>query len=416
MIFTEYGCIGKKLPHSFSKIIHEKIGDYSYELHELREDEVDAFMTLHDFKAINVTIPYKETVIPYLDEISDTAKAIGAVNTIVNKNGKLYGYNTDFYGMTALIKKNGIELNGKKVAILGSGGTSKTSFAVAEALGAKEIIRVSRTGNENSVTYDELYKNHTDADIIINTTPVGMFPEIFNSPIDIDKFNNLSGVVDAVYNPLTTELVAKAKKKGIPAECGLYMLTAQAVRAYEFFMDKEADKSLTDKIFSQVLADKKNIVLTGMPGSGKSTTGKIIAKDLNREFIDTDEEIIKAAGMEIAEYFKRFGEEKFRELETEVIKKISAKSGIVLATGGGAILKKENVDALKMNGTVYFLDRPLELLLPTADRPLASSAEAIKQRFNERYGIYLKTADVRIQVKGKPKNPAIIIEREHYEK
>ena len=338
------------------------------------------------------------------------------MNTIVNKNGKLYGYNTDFYGMTALIKKNGIELSGKKVVILGSGGTSKTSFAVAEALGAKEIVRVSRTGNENSVTYDELYKNHTDADIIINTTPVGMFPEIFNSPIDIDKFNNLSGVVDAVYNPLTTELVAKAKKKGIPAECGLYMLTAQAVRAYEFFMDKGADKSLTDKIFSQVLADKKNIVLTGMPGSGKSTTGKIIAKDLNREFIDTDEEIIKAAGMEIAEYFKRLGEEKFRELETEVIKKISAKSGIVIATGGGAILKEENVDALKMNGTVYFLDRPLELLLPTADRPLASSANAIKQRFNERYDIYLKTADVRIQVKGKPKNPAIIIEREHYEK
>lgn len=370
-------------------------------------------MRAHDFRAINVTIPYKETVIPYLDEISETAKSIGAVNTIVNKGGKLYGYNTDFYGMTALLEKNNIILKDKKVVILGSGGTSKTSLAVSQALGAGEIIRVSRTGNENSLTYEELYKNHTDADIIINTTPVGMFPNIFASPIDLEQFISLSGVIDAVYNPLTTVLVSQAKKRGIKADCGLYMLTAQAVKAYEFFMEKEADTALTDRIFSEVLSLKKNIVLTGMPGSGKSTTGKIIAKNLGREFIDTDDEIVKAAGMEIPEYFRLYGEKKFRELEAQVIKCVSAKSGVVIATGGGAVLNSENIDALKMNGTVYFLDRQLSDLLPTEDRPLASSAEAIKQRYEERYDIYTATADEIIKINGLPKDTALRIERKH---
>ena len=306
---------------------------------------------------INVTIPYKQTVIPYLDEIDEAAKMIGAVNTIVNKDGKLYGYNTDFYGMTALIEKNGMSLKNKKVVILGSGGTSKTSLAVAEFLGAKEILKVSRSAKDGSITYSELYENHTDADVIINTTPVGMFPDIFASPIDIEKFQQLSGVIDAVYNPLSTVLVSKAKKLGISSDCGLYMLTAQAVKAYEIFTDSTADDALCDRIFSEVLSEKKNIVLTGMPGSGKSTTGKILAEKLGREFIDTDEEIRKKTGIEISDYFERCGEKEFRSLETEVIKAISSKSGIVIATGGGAILKEENIDALKMNGTVYFLDR-----------------------------------------------------------
>lgn len=410
----EYGCIGKKLPHSFSKIIHEKIGEYSYSLVELSEEEVHEFMKKHDFKAINVTIPYKETVIPYLDEISETAKAIGAVNTIVNKNGKLYGYNTDFYGMTALIERNNISLKNKKVVILGSGGTSKTSFAVAKSMGAKEIIRVSRKGNENSATYEELYANHTDADVIINTTPVGMFPDIFHTPVDIEKFWNLSGVIDAVYNPLSTLLVSSAKEKNIPADCGLYMLVAQAVKAYEFFTEKEADVALTDRIFSEVSAEKKNIVLTGMPSSGKSSIGKIIAKNLHREFVDTDAEIVKFAGMEISEIFSRFGEEKFREIETEIIKNISEKSGVVLATGGGAILKKENISALKMNGKIYFLDRPLEDLIPTDDRPLASSREAIEKRYKERYEIYVSTADEIIKNKPLMEDTAKVIERKHF--
>ncbi len=414
MIFTQYGCIGKKLPHSFSKIIHEKIGGYSYELKELREDEVDFFMKNRDFKAINVTIPYKETVIPYLDEISDTAKAVGAVNTIVNRNGKLSGFNTDFYGLSALIKKNDIDFSGKKVVILGSGGTSKTSLAVAKSLGAGEIIRVSRTGNENSVTYDELYKSHTDADILINTTPVGMFPEIFASPVELDKFSSLCGVIDAVYNPLTTQLVADAKKRGIKADCGLFMLTSQAVRAYEIFMGTDAPDGISERIFNEILSEKMNIVLTGMPCSGKSTTGRIIAENLGRKFVDTDDEIVKNTGMEIPEIFAKFGEEKFRFFETEAIKKISKESGVVIATGGGAILKKENIDALKMNGKIYFLDRNLSDLLPTEGRPLASSAEAIRQRYNERYDIYRATADEIIEITSTPDVTAQTIERKHF--
>ena len=409
----EYGCIGKKLPHSFSKIIHEKIGTYSYELCELTEEEITAFMTERNFKAVNVTIPYKQTVIPFLNEISKTARDIGAVNTVVNCDGKLYGYNTDFFGMTSLLKKNKISLIGKKVAILGSGGTSKTSVAVAKSLGANEILRVSRTGNDNSITYDELYENHSDTDVIINTTPVGMYPEIFSSPIDLSVFKKLSGVADAVYNPLTTKLVQDAQKMGIPAESGLYMLTAQAIRAYEIFMNTEADPELLDSIFSDILKEKKNIVLTGMPGSGKSTIGKAVAQKLGREFIDTDEEIKKDIKMEIAEFFENYGEKLFRDKETEVIKRISALSGVVIATGGGAVLRQENIDALKMNGTVYYLDRPIEQLIPTADRPLADSAEAIKKRYEERIDIYTSTADKSITVTGVAEDAVKQLEKEH---
>lgn len=409
----EYGCIGKKLPHSFSKIIHEKIGTYSYELCELTEEEITAFMTERNFKAVNVTIPYKQTVIPFLNEISKTARDIGAVNTVVNCDGKLYGYNTDFFGMTSLLKKNKISLIGKKVAILGSGGTSKTSVAVAKSLGANEILRVSRTGNDNSITYDELYENHSDTDVIINTTPVGMYPEIFSSPIDLSVFKKLSGVADAVYNPLTTKLVQDAQKMGIPAESGLYMLTAQAIRAYEIFMNTEADPELLDSIFSDILKEKKNIVLTGMPGSGKSTIGKAVAQKLGREFIDTDEEIKKDIKMEIAEFFENSGEKLFRDKETEVIKRISALSGVVIATGGGAVLRQENIDALKMNGTVYYLDRPIEQLIPTADRPLADSAEAIKKRYEERIDIYTSTADKSITVTGVAEDAVKQLAKEH---
>lgn len=414
MIHTEFGCIGKKLPHSFSKIIHEKIGGYSYELRELAENEVEAFFALRNFKAINVTIPYKQTVIPYLDEISETAKAIGAVNTVVNSKGRLLGYNTDFYGMTALIEKNGISFKNRKVAILGTGGTSKTAFAVAEALDAREIVKVSRTTQKDSISYDCLYHCHADADIIINTTPVGMYPDIFASPIEIERFGNLCGVIDAVYNPLTTALVLSAKKQGIPADCGLYMLTAQAVKANEIFTETKNSPALADRIYNEVLFEKKNIVLTGMPGSGKSTTGRILSQKLRREFVDTDKEIEKETGTKIKAFFEKFGEEKFREIEAQVIKTVSSKSGIVIATGGGAILKEENVDALKMNGALYFLDRPPKDLLPTIDRPLASSVEAIEKRYTERYGKYTETADEIIKVKGDCNDTANTIERKHF--
>lgn len=410
----EYGCIGKKLPHSFSKIIHEKIGGYSYELCELTEDELPAFMEKRDFKAINVTIPYKEAVIPYIYELSDTAESIGAVNTIVNRDGKLYGYNTDFYGMISLIKKNHIDFNGKKVAVLGTGGTSKTAAAVANSLNAKAVIKVSRRKGENSVTYDELYENYGDTDIIINTTPVGMFPQIYDSPVKTDCFLHLSGVIDAVYNPLETQLVADAKSHGILAESGLYMLVAQAIKAYEIFMDKTADKDLLDIIFNDVKAQKQNIVLIGMPGSGKTTIGQAVAEKLGRDFFDADDEIKKIIKIEISDFFSKYGEEKFRDIETEVIKDLSKRSGAVIATGGGAVLRRENTDALKMNGILYFLDRPLEQIVPTSDRPTASSAEALKKRYDERYGIYCGCADKNITVTGNVLDAVKQIEREHF--
>lgn len=410
----EYGCIGKKLPHSFSKIIHEKIGDYSYELVELTEDELPDFMEKRNFKAINVTIPYKEAVIPYLYELSDTAKEIGSVNTVVNVDGKLYGYNTDFYGMTALIKKNNIGFCGKKVAVLGTGGTSKTASAVAKSLGAGSVIKVSRKSADGTVTYNELYENHSDTDIIINTTPVGMFPEIFASPVTVEKFSSLSGVIDAVYNPLETKLVANAKNMGIPAESGLYMLVGQAIRAYEIFMNKTADENLLNDIFECVKAEKQNIVLIGMPGSGKTTIGQVVARKLSRDFIDTDIEIKKEIKTEISDFFEKHGEEKFRDIETEVIKNIAKLSGVVIATGGGAILRRENIDVLKMNGVLYFLDRPLEQIVPTSDRPTASSVEALKKRYNERYGIYSSCADKSITVTGIVDDAVTQIEREHF--
>lgn len=409
----EYGCIGKKLPHSFSKIIHEKIGDYSYKLVELTEEELPKFMKNRDFKAINVTIPYKEAVIPYLYEMSDTAKSIGAVNTVINCNGKLYGYNTDFYGMTALIKKNSIDFNGKKVAVLGTGGTSKTANAVAKKLGAKTVIKVSRNKTDSTVTYDELYGEHTDIDIIINTTPVGMFPQIYASPVDLSKFNLLSGVIDAVYNPLETKLVADAKKQGIPAESGLYMLVGQAIKAYEIFMGKTAPENLLDNIFNDVKSQKQNIVLIGMPGSGKTTIGQAVAKKLGRDFIDSDDEIKKIIKTEISDYFSQNGEENFRDVETEVIKDIAKSSGVVIATGGGAVLRQENIDALKMNGIIYFLDRPLSDIIPTSDRPTASSREAIEKRYNERYEIYKSSADKTVTVTGVVSDAVTQIESEH---
>lgn len=410
----EYGCIGKKLPHSFSKIIHEKIGDYSYELCELTEEELPSFMEKRDFKAINVTIPYKEAVIPYLYELSETAKSIGAVNTVVNRGGKLYGYNTDFYGMTALIKKNNIDFAGKKVAVLGTGGTSKTAAAVAKSLGAETVIKVSRKSADGTVTYDGLYENHPDTDVIINTTPVGMFPQIYASPVNLSCFTHLTGVIDAVYNPLETKLVADAKVRGVPAESGLYMLVAQAIRAYEIFMGKTAEENLLGSIFNDVKSQKQNIVLIGMPGSGKTTIGQAVSKTLGRDFIDSDDEIKKIIKTDISDYFEKYGEEKFRDVETEVIKNISKLSGAVIATGGGAVLRQENVDALKMNGVLYFLDRPLEQIIPTSDRPTASSAEALNKRYNERYGIYCASADKNITVTGNVQDAVVQIEGEHF--
>lgn len=391
----KYGLIGEKLGHSFSKEVHNKLFDYDYELKEIPQNELDLFLKQRAFKAINVTIPYKEKVIPYLDFISDIAKKIGAVNTVVNKNGKLYGYNTDFWGLKSLIQKSGISLKDKKVLILGSGGTSKTAFAVANSLGAKEVLQISRNKKDGFITYEDIYINHTDAQILINTTPCGMYPNIDVSPLDISAFKRLEGVVDAIYNPLRSKLVCDAQKRGIKAVGGLYMLISQAVFAAEKFLDTNIEPQKTDAVYKSILNQKQNIVLVGMPGSGKTTVGKLLAKKLQLEFLDTDDLITEKYG-NITDIFKTKGEAVFRNYETEVIKQLSAVAGKVIATGGGAVLRTQNTDLLKRNGRIYFLDRPLESICATPDRPLSSNREDLEKRFNERYDIYRNCADKHI--------------------
>ena len=410
----KYGCIGEHLGHSFSKEIHNALAPYEYEICELERSSLDSFMEKRDFHAINVTIPYKETVIPHLYYISDTANDIGAVNTIVNRDGKLYGYNTDHYGMSALIRKMGLDLTGKKVAVLGTGGTSKTASTVAKDMGASEVIKVSRSEKDGAVTYEELYEKHSDTEIVINTTPCGMFPHPHEKPIDLDRLSCVTGVVDAVYNPLRTLLVSEARKRGIKADGGLYMLVAQAVRASEIFLDTKYSSEDTERVYKKVLSDKENIVLCGMPGSGKSTVGKILSEMLDRPFFDTDELIIQHTGKQISDIFAEQGEKVFRDIEEEIIReKVLSLSGAVIATGGGAILRENNVGALKQNGKLYFLDRPLKDLIPTKDRPLASNIEAIKKRYDERYEIYKSVGDIRIDCKKTPSEIADEIIKEH---
>ncbi len=392
----EYGLIAQRLSHSFSKELHARLADYDYELKELSTQELDAFMIKKDFKAINVTIPYKSQVMPYLDSIDSVAEKIGAVNTIVNKDGKLYGYNTDYLGMKALIEKNGIEIKNKKVLILGSGGTSKTAFAVVSDMGAKSVYTVSRKNGDGCITYSDAYEMQRDAQIIINTTPCGMFPNISGCAIDISAFSELEGVVDAVYNPLSTDLVLNAKDAGAKAVGGLYMLVAQAVFACEKFLNKEFSDQVCDRVYEEILSSKQNIVLIGMPSSGKTTVGKGLAESLNRKFYDTDVLIEEKTGLHPSVIIKEQGEESFRNIEAEVVAEISSVSGAVIATGGGAVLRKENRTNLSKNGVICFLDRPLDSLITTSDRPLSSDRLSLEKRYKERYPIYTSFADFKV--------------------
>lgn len=409
----KHGCIAERLKHSFSREIHNALADYEYELKEIPREELDAFMRARDFSAINVTIPYKEAVIPYLDVIDEQAERIGAVNTIVHRDGRLYGYNTDFYGMVTMIQRMGLSLTDKKVLILGTGGTYKTAFAVAEYLGAAGIQKVSRTAKGDAITYDEAYALHADAEILINTTPVGMFPSIEECPIDIDRFPALCGVVDAIYNPLRSTLVRRATERGIPAEGGLFMLVAQAALACEKFIDIEIPLSKIEAVYQKLFAGKENIVLTGMPGCGKSTIGRLVAQALGREFMDTDTEIEKRIGMPIPAYFAAHGEAAFRRVEAEVIAEIAApRTCAVIATGGGAVLDPRNIDMLKRNGRIFFLDRPLDRIRPSSDRPLSSDREMLERRYKERYPIYTSTCDEHIKASSdREENVNMILER-----
>lgn len=394
----KYGLIGEKLGHSFSKEIHEMLGKYQYELKEIAKDEIDNFMKEKDFLAINVTIPYKETVIPYLDYIDDKALEINAINTIVNKNGKLYGYNTDYYGLKSIIERNNICVKDKKVLILGTGGTSKTASIVLKGLGAKEILFASKSkkNDVNIITYEEAITIHNDANVILNATPCGMYPNNEDIIIDINYFNNLEAVCDVIYNPLKTQILLDAIDRGLKYANGLYMLVSQAVYASGYFLNEDINKELIDEIYNKIEFNKKNIVLIGMPSSGKSSIAKRLAAKLQKEFLDSDALIEEKIAMKIKDFLNKDNEKEFRDIETDVINEISKKNNLVISTGGGVIKRKENMDALRKNSVVIFIDRPLNLLQATNDRPLSSNRSDLQKLYLERYELYEKYSDIKV--------------------
>ena len=410
----QYGLIGEKLSHSFSKEIHEFFAPYNYELCEISRENLGSFLQKREFSAINVTMPYKKEVIPHLDEISNSAQELQAVNCIVNRNGKLCGFNTDYFGMRDLMLKSKIDISSKKILILGTGGTARTSALVCKDLGAKNITFVSREKKTNAITYDEAYELYNDAEIIINTTPVGMYTNAYSSPIDLNKFSNILAVFDAVYNPIRTQLILDAKRMGVYAEGGLYMLVSQAVHAVELFLNEELSENKIEEIYNKILKEKENIVLIGMPSSGKTTVGKALADILNRQLIDLDDEIECHIGCTIAEFFKTHTEKDFRDIETQITKETAKKTGIVIATGGGCILREENVRALRSNGRIYFLDRNIDNLTPTDTRPLATKKEAMQKLYEARYQIYLNTSDIKIDGNLTPKEEAELIREEFF--
>ena len=382
------GLLGEHLGHSFSPRIHRQLADYSYELFEMPENEVEEFLRSDSFDAINVTIPYKKTVMPHLAEISDEARRIGSVNTITKlKNGGLRGDNTDYFGFSYMLDKSGISIEGKKVLVLGSGGASETARTVCADRGAKEIVVISRSGENN---YTNLSR-HADAKVIINTTPVGMFPKNGASPIELSGFPALEGVLDMIYNPARTKLLIDAERLGIPHINGLCMLVAQAKRACEIFLDRNIDDGEIDKITAAIEAETENIVLVGMPGCGKSTLGALLAKRLDREVIDTDEMIAEKAGMTIPEIFSKHGEAYFRALEHQAVTEVGKQSGKIIATGGGAVTREENYEPLHQNGKIFFIHREISEL-PTEGRPI-SQTTSLFELYNKRLPLYRAFAD-----------------------
>ena len=414
----EYGFIGENFSDNFSKTIHdiyELTGLYSYDLHEMTPCQADAFIRERNFRGINVADSIRQTVIPLLDEISREAERIGAVDTIVNRNGKLCGFNTAYQGFKSLILKAGLDLRGKKVMVLGTGVTGRTAHAVVTDLGCSLVHSISRTGKDGALSYEEIYEKYADAEILINTTPCGMFPDLDSCPVDLDRLPCVCGVIDVVCDPLRTVLVLEAEKIGIPAAGGLYMLAAGAVRAAELFTDSEISAPVTDRIYNQVLNTRRNIVLTGMSLAGKTTVGTLLSRTLGRDLADTDDMIIEAEQRPITEIFAVDGEGYFRDVESEMTRILSPRTGMIIATGGGAILRPQNVDALKKNGIIIFLDRPLEQILPADDRPLANTRDKVVALHKKRYPIYCAVSDERVPNDISPEDVmARILERLSY--
>lgn len=389
-----YGLLGRKLSHSLSPQIHAHFGSYNYELFCREPEELDEFFQNKTLKAYNVTIPYKIEAFNRCDELSETAKKIGSVNTVIRRaDGTLYGDNTDYFGFDYMSKSCGADYNGKKVLVLGSGGASLTVCAVAKDCGAKEIVVISRSGENNYGNIDK----HYDADIIVNTTPVGMYPNNGERLVDLQKFANLSNVLDLIYNPCKTRLLLDAEELGIPCSNGLSMLVAQGLRSAEQFPDVQLHNKDIDAVVRAMLNEQKNIVLIGMPGCGKSTAGKILAQKLHRDILDTDEEIVKTDGRTIPEIFENDGEKFFRDLETETVETVGKQLSKIIATGGGAVIKKENRDALKQNGTIIYLKKDLSLL-SLEGRPLSKNEDAVRKIYEERKDIYEAFADFAVEV------------------
>ena len=390
----EYGLLGEKLGHSFSPQIHRDLAGYDYQLLPTPPEAVEDLFARRAFQGLNVTIPYKRTVMPLCDEIDPRAAAIGAVNTVVNRNGRLTGYNTDIDGFLYMARRAGVDMAGKKVVILGSGGTSRTARAAAGELGAREIVTVSRHGEDN---YQNLSR-HADAQVLVNTTPVGMYPNWGQSPVSLESFPALEGVLDVVYNPLRTALLLQAEERGLPRSCGLPMLVAQAKRAAELFTGQNIDDSRAEAVLHGLREQLTSIVLIGMPGCGKTTVGRALAGKLGRTFVDLDEEIVRRAGMSIPEIFAREGEAGFRERESALVREFGEHTGLVVSTGGGVVTRRENYIPLKQNGLLLHLRRD-PAALPTDGRPL-SQATAPEELWRRRAPLYAAFADGEIDNNG----------------
>ena len=394
----KYYLIGEHLSHSFSPQIHAMLGNPDYALKELSPDEVGEFVTGGDYAGINVTIPYKQTVIPYLDALTPAAEKLGAVNTVTRRaDGSLLGDNTDYFGFSYALASAGIALDGKRVLILGSGGASKTAVAVARDAGAAEVVIVSRSGEVN---YENVYRLHGNAEIIINCTPVGMYPKSGTSPVDLAKFPHLCGVADMIYNPARTAFLAQAEQLGLPCTNGLSMLVAQAAAGHERFTGAPVDTAQIKRIVRTFAAESANIVLIGMPGCGKSTIGAVLAHLTGKKFADTDALIVQKAGKPIPEIFAAEGEAHFRALEHEVICEVGAGHGQIIATGGGVVTREENLYPLRQNATVVWLQRPLQDL-PTDGRPL-SQATRLADMYRVRRPLYRAFCDLEIPNDGTP--------------
>ena len=381
------GLLGRKLAHSYSPQIHRELGDYPYILFEKEPEEVADFLKSGAFDGLNVTIPYKKTVLPYCDELSPAAVRLGAVNTIVRRNdGTLIGHNTDFFGFTAMVRRSGLNIAGKKALVLGSGGAANTAIAVLKEFGA-QVITISRSGENN---YTNLHL-HRDAALIVNATPVGMYPNNGAAPVNINDFPQLEGVLDMIYNPARTRLLMDAEQKGLVAVNGLLMLVAQAKESAEWFTGSKISDDVIPRIESLLKREMENIILIGMPGCGKSTVGTILSNQTAKKLVDADEEIAKRVGCDIPTFLNAEGEAAFRELETQVLTDICKHSGLIISTGGGCVTRQENYELLHQNGRIFCLERDLAHL-PVDGRPL-SQATGLTDLYHIRKPLYDRFAD-----------------------